>query len=84
MTRVTFPVATEWFTDDRTDVRRMRASWHPDAGLVVLSLWQGDHCTGTFRMAIEDAPRLLHLMAGALRNQRAGANTLPEAGSSAG
>jgi hypothetical protein len=29
---------------------------------VVLSLWQGDHCTGTFRLPIADAPGLMHLL----------------------
>jgi hypothetical protein len=62
------PVASsvEWFSDDRAPVRRMKASWHSEVGVVVLSLWQGDHCTGTFRLPIADAPGLMHLLVDAL------------------
>ena len=31
-----------WFSDDRTPARRMGVSWHPENGLMVLSLWQGN------------------------------------------
>jgi hypothetical protein len=62
------PVASnvEWFSDERTPVRRLKSSWHPEAGVVVLSLWQGDHCTGTFRLPIAGAPDLIHLLVDAL------------------
>lgn len=50
----------EWFTDARGGVRRMQVSHHPEDGLVVFSLWDGARCRGTFRMAVEDATRLLH------------------------
>lgn len=53
----------QWFTDHRGVVRRMRVAWHPERGVVVLSLWQGDGCTGTFRLPIADAPRLIALLA---------------------
>jgi hypothetical protein len=56
-------VGDQWFTDDRGVVRRMRVAWHPERGVVVLSLWQGDGCTGTFRLPIADAPRLIALLA---------------------
>jgi len=41
----------------------MRVSWHRDERLVVLSLWQGGACTGTFRMPVEDAARLIGVLA---------------------
>jgi hypothetical protein len=63
----------EWFTDSRGDVRRMRVRWHPENRLIVLSLWQGGHCTGTFRLPIEDAARMIGLYADSL----AGACTAP-------
>lgn len=44
----------------------MKASWHPEIGVVLLSLWQGDHCTGTFRLPIADAAGLMHLLVDAL------------------
>jgi hypothetical protein len=48
--------------DARTPVRRLQVTRHPDRGLVVLSLWQGDHCTGTFRLRVGDSPALVHTL----------------------
>jgi len=55
-----------WLVDDRTPVRRLQAAWHPDRGLVVLSLWQGDRCTGTFRLPIADAGQLVRFLVDAM------------------
>ena len=44
----------------------LRVSWHPERDLVVLSVWQGDGCIGTFRMSVQDIPRLSGLLAAAL------------------
>jgi hypothetical protein len=44
----------------------LRVSWHPERDLVVLSVWQGDRCVGTFRMPVRDVPRLSGLLAAAL------------------
>lgn len=52
-----------WFVDARTGDRRLRVSSHRDRRLVVLSLWQGGACTGTFRLPVEDAPRLIAVLA---------------------
>jgi hypothetical protein len=60
--KLTAPVARSWFVDERTPVRRMQVTRHPDRGLVVLSLWQADHCTGTFRLAVRDASGLVHAL----------------------
>ena len=60
--KLTVPVARTWFVDERTPVRRMQVTRHPDRGLVVLSLWQADQCTGTFRLAVRDAPGLVHAL----------------------
>jgi hypothetical protein len=60
--KLTVPVSRTWFVDERTPVRRMQVTRHPDRGLVVLSLWQGDHCTGTFRLAVRDASGLVHAL----------------------
>jgi hypothetical protein len=60
--KLSVPVARTWFVDERTPVRRMQVTRHPDRGLVVLSLWQGDHCTGTFRLAVQDAAALVHAL----------------------
>ena len=48
-----------WCRDTRGPVRRMAVSSHPDRGVIVMSLWQGDTCTGTFRLPLGDGARLI-------------------------
>ena len=55
-----------WFSDTRTPVRRMAVSSHPDQGVIVISFWQGDTCTGTFRLPIADGARLIAAVADGL------------------
>jgi hypothetical protein len=52
------------FLDERGTA--LRVTWHPERDLVVLSVWQGDRCVGTFRMPVQDVPRLSGLLAAAL------------------
>ena len=52
-----------WFYDARGQVRRMGVSTHPADSTVVISLWQGDICTGTFRLPAKDAARLTSTLA---------------------
>jgi hypothetical protein len=52
------------FLDERGAA--LRVTWHPERDLVVLSVWQGDSCVGTFRMPVQDVPRLSGLLAAAL------------------
>lgn len=60
---VPFPASSrEVFLDERGDHRALRVSWHGEAGLVVLSLWRGGTCTGSFRMPAADVPALLHAL----------------------
>ena len=54
----------DMFLDERGT--GLRVSWHPERDLVVLSVWQGDGCIGTFRMSVQDIPRLSGLLAAAL------------------
>lgn len=56
------PTAGEVFVDDRGDARTLRVSWHTEAGVVVLSLWRGGTCAGTFRLGVEDVPALIALL----------------------
>jgi hypothetical protein len=57
------PAAGEVFLDARGSGRALRVSWHrlgPGRGdLVVLSLWRGATCAGTFRLPVEDVPDLV-------------------------
>ena len=55
-----------WFQDVRTPVRRMAVSSHPEDGLFVISFWQGDTCTGTFRLPNEAAAPLIAALAGGM------------------
>jgi hypothetical protein len=37
-------------------------SWHQEADLVVLSLWRDNVCAGSFRLAVDEVPRLIELL----------------------
>ena len=50
------------FIDTRGAGRALRVTWHEDDGLVVLSMWRGSICTGTFRMPVEEVPELIDLL----------------------
>lgn len=45
--------------------RALRVSGHPELGRVVLSLWDGDQCIGTLRVAPQDVPDLVHALTSA-------------------
>jgi hypothetical protein len=70
------PAAGEVFLDARGSGRALRVSWHGEAGLVVLSLWTGGTCSGTFRLPVEDVPELIdtlrHGLARSFEVHRAG------------
>jgi hypothetical protein len=53
------PSAGEVFLDARGGGRVLRLSWHAEADVVVLSLWSGGTCTGSFRLPAEDVPDLI-------------------------
>jgi hypothetical protein len=53
------PAAGEVFLDPRGSGRALRVSWHSEADVVVLSLWTGGTCSGSFRLAAEDVPDLI-------------------------
>jgi hypothetical protein len=53
------PATGEVFLDARGPDRALRVSWHAEADVIVLSLWHGDTCTGSFRLPAEDVPDLI-------------------------
>ncbi|MCU1460867.1 MAG: hypothetical protein JWO37_942 [Acidimicrobiales bacterium] len=55
-----------WFSDTRTPARRMAVTSHPDEGVIVVSFWQGDACTSTFRLPLADGARLISAVAGGM------------------
>ena len=72
MTAVTpSPLGAEFFLDPRGDARSLRVGWHHSDGLVVLSLWRGAECTGTFRLPVDDVPVLIEAL-------RSGLGAAPE------
>ena len=50
------------FLDARGGDRALRVSWHPEAGVVVLSLWRDDVCAGSFRLAVDEVPEMIDLL----------------------
>ena len=56
------PRLGEVFFDVRGSSRSMRLSWYADTGIAVFSIWQGGMCTGTFRLPIEDLPRMVEIL----------------------
>lgn len=56
------PTFGDLFTDLRGADRTLRVSYHPDRGAVVLSLWSGTLCRGSFRMPADDVGRLVALL----------------------
>ena len=56
------PSSGEVFLDARGDGRGLRVSWHPEADVVVLSLWRGGTCAGSFRLSIDEVPELVRVL----------------------
>jgi hypothetical protein len=56
------PASGEVFLDERGGGRVLRVSWHSEVGVVVLSLWRGSTCAGTFRLNVEDVPAMTALL----------------------
>ena len=61
------PLTGEVFLDQRGDGRSLRVSWHPDADLVVLSLWRDGTCAGSFRLPMAEVPDLIEVLRGGLQ-----------------
>jgi hypothetical protein len=52
------PKKGDVFFDARGPDRALRLSRHPDAGVLVLSIWNGGVCQGTFRLPADQAGAL--------------------------
>ena len=61
VTPATPPVTddTGLFLDARGGARALRVRWHQDQDVVVLSMWRGEECVSTFRLAVEEVPELI-------------------------
>lgn len=57
--------------DPRRDGRFLRATWHPEGRQLVVSHWEADSCVAATRVAVDDLPELLALLANALADSSA-------------
>ncbi|HET7327025.1 MAG TPA: hypothetical protein VFJ14_07020 [Nocardioidaceae bacterium] len=62
------PAAGEVFLDARSPDRALRVGWHHESDLVVLSLWRGNTCAGTFRLPAGDVPAFVDTLVCGLRD----------------
>lgn len=53
----------------------MEVTWHEAAGIVVISLWQGERCRSTFQLPIEEAAALVAVLTSALGDAIASAGS---------
>jgi hypothetical protein len=72
------PTRRDVFIDERG--AGLRVTWHPEHDVVVLSVWHGDRCAGTFRMPIQDVPRLSGLLAATLGDWVTQVSAVPQPG----
>ena len=80
MTPDRLPRRRDILLDERGEGRALRVTWHHEAGVVVLSVWRQDRCSGTVRLAAEDVPALLTVLAeGLSEGYAAGAGHVDEA-----
>jgi hypothetical protein len=57
------PTRGEVFLDARGSDRSLRVTWHGESGVVVLSLWRGSVCAGSFRLESDELPRFIRALA---------------------
>jgi hypothetical protein len=56
----------------------LRATWHADADVIVLTLWSGQRCTGSAPLDSEQAAELMAFLARCLAQRASGrASTAP-------
>jgi hypothetical protein len=73
------PIRGEVVVDARGGARAMRVSWHPEHGVVVLSIWRGNACVGTMQVDAADVPHLVDVLVRGLAAS-AGPHPLEDAG----
>lgn len=56
------PTTGSVFLDTRDHGRALRLSWHPEADVVVLSLWRDNVCAGSFRLAVHEVPDFIEVL----------------------
>ena len=56
------PESGSIYLDARGGERALRVSWHQESGVVVLSLWRDNVCSGSFRLGVDEVPELIALL----------------------
>lgn len=56
------PVRGEVVVDARGGGRALRVSWHPEHGVVVLSVWRGALCIATVQVEQAEVPHLVDVL----------------------
>jgi hypothetical protein len=60
------PVHGQVLSDRRGQGRALRASWHPEIGALVLSMWHGNTCAATAQLTPEAVAQLVGVLADSL------------------
>ena len=66
MTVSLLPRQGGWHLDTKRPGHYLRVSGHPEAGIVVLSIWRGEHCIVTHELPVGEVPDLIALLAKSL------------------
>jgi hypothetical protein len=74
------PIRGEVVADARGGERALRVSWHPEHGLVVLSIWRGNTCVGTVQVDNAEVPHLVDVLVRGLAAASAPGHPLEDAG----
>lgn len=81
MTEVSpIPIRGEVVVDARGGARAMRVSWHPEQGVVVMSIWRGNTCVGTVQVESAGVPHLVDVLVRGLAAAPAPTPALEDAG----
>jgi hypothetical protein len=67
------PVGRALFVDERGV--GLRATWHPERGIVNVSVWRENRCTETFWLSLADAGRLASFLVTGLADAATAAAT---------
>ena len=65
------PAGRDIYLDERGQA--LRLTWHPERGIVNVSMWRDDRCVETFRLPIGDVARLVGFLVDGLGSAAAGA-----------
>lgn len=72
-----FPAHGDVLFDVRDEGRSLRIGWHPDAGIVVFSIWRNGSCVSSHQLDRTDVPQLISLLAAGLAVRPTPAWTAP-------